>query len=166
MAGVKPPGFVDGRSFLPLLKGTTLELPKWRSAFLIEHKEDRKRQLALENQTERFQNQLELRDNKECPDRVEFPNQSELKEQSELEDQLELEDLSEFKSLQKKGQIPNFSNYEAIRTQDYTYVEYKNGAKELYNIKKDPYQLNNLASTADPTLLKQLAERLSKLHDL
>ena len=42
----------------------------------------------------------------------------------------------------------------------------KLGEKELYNIDLDPYQLNNLASKADPTLLKQLAERLSKLRTL
>ncbi|MEH1916494.1 sulfatase family protein [Nostoc sp.] len=134
MAGVKPPAFVDGRSFLPLLKGTTSNLPKWRSAFLIEHKQNQKRRAALENQTKLFQ------------------------------DQSELEDLSELQSLQKGGQVPKIPTYQAIRTQDYTYVEYKTGAKELYNIKKDPYQLNNLASTADPTLLKQLADRLSELH--
>ncbi|MEH1814066.1 MAG: sulfatase [Nostoc sp.] len=140
MAGVKPPAFVDGRSFLPLLKGTTSNLPKWRSAFLIEHKQNQRRRAVLENQTKLLQ------------------------DQSELEDQLELEDLSELQSLQKGGQVPKIPTYQAIRTQDYTYVEYKTGAKELYNIKKDPYQLNNLASTADPTLLKQLADRLSELR--
>ncbi|MGV0102529.1 sulfatase [Nostoc sp. DSM 114160] len=140
MAGVKPPAFVDGRSFLPLLKGTMSNLPKWRSAFLIEHKQNQKRRAALENQTTLLQ------------------------DRSELDDQLELEDQSELQSLQKGGQVPKIPTYQAIRTQDYTYVEYKTGAKELYNIKKDPYQLNNLASTADPTLLKQLANRLSKLR--
>ncbi|MEH2271033.1 MAG: sulfatase-like hydrolase/transferase, partial [Nostoc sp.] len=134
MAGVKPPAFVDGRSFLPLLKGTTSNLPKWRSAFLIEHKQNQKRRAALENQTKL------------------------------LQDQSELEDLSELQSLQKGGQVPKIPTYQAIRTQDYTYVEYETGVKELYNIKKDPYQLNNLASTANPTLLKQLADRLSELH--
>ncbi|RCJ21431.1 hypothetical protein A6770_30330 [Nostoc minutum NIES-26] len=140
MAGVEPPAFVDGRSFLPLLKRTTPNLPKWRSAFLIEHKQDPKRDAALENQTKLVQ------------------------DLSEPEDQLELEDLSELQSLQEGGQVPKLPTYQAIRTQDYTYVEYKTGAKELYNIKKDPYQLNNLASNADPALLKRLAKRLNKLR--
>lgn len=153
MAGVKPPSFVDGRSFLPLLKGTTPELPKWCSAFLIEHKHDPKRQLALENPIERLQNQSELQDNNECPDRIEFPDRS------------DLEDRSDLQSLQKGGQVPkNIPTYQAIRTQDYTYVEYETGTKELYDIKQDPHQLKNLASTADPTLLKRLAERLNKLR--
>ncbi len=43
--------------------------------------------------------------------------------------------------------------------------QYETGAKELYEIKQDPYQLNNLASTADPTLLKRLA-RSQYLHKL
>ncbi|MDZ7961263.1 MAG: sulfatase [Aulosira sp. DedQUE10] len=140
MARVESPAFVDGRSFLPLLKSTMPNLPKWRSAFLIEHKQDQKRDAALENQTKLLQ------------------------DQSELEDQLELEDLSELQSLQEGGQVPKLPTYQAIRTQDYTYVEYETGAKELYNIKKDPYQLKNLASIADPTLLKQLADRLNKLR--
>ncbi|MEH2074539.1 MAG: sulfatase [Nostoc sp.] len=165
MAGVNPPKFVDGRSFLPLLKGTTPNPPKWRSAFLVEHKEDRKRQLALENQAK-----LQDKKEKECPDQIgfpgqsELPNQKELQDQPDLQDQLELEDLSELESLRKKAQIPSIPTYQAIRTQDYTYVEYETGEKELYDIKKHPDQLENLASTADPTLLKQLANRLNKLR--
>ncbi|MFN6571269.1 sulfatase-like hydrolase/transferase, partial [Dendronalium sp. ChiSLP03b] len=127
MAEVKPPAFVDGRSFLPLLKATTPQLPKWRHAFLVEHKQNQKRR-ALENQ-------IEL-----------------------------LQDQSELQSLQKGGQIPQIPTYQAIRAEDYTYIEYETGEKELYNIKQDPYQLDNLASTADPTLLKQLADQLSRLR--
>jgi N-acetylglucosamine-6-sulfatase len=166
MAGVKPPRFVDGRSFLPLLKGTTPNSPNWRSAFLVEHKEDRKRQLALENQVKRLQNQSALQNQKEpeCPEHIEFPGQSALQNQKELQDQLEIEDRSELESLRKKAQIPKIPTYQALRTQDYTYVEYDTGEKELYDIKKHPDQLNNLASTADPALLKQLAEQLNKLR--
>ncbi|MGL4622415.1 MAG: sulfatase family protein [Chroococcidiopsis sp.] len=152
MAGVKPPDFVDGRSFLPLLKGTTPNPPKWRSAFLIEHKKDRKRDAALENQTKLLEDELEPEDGLE------------LEDLSELEDELELEDESELQLRLKGGKVPKLPTYHAIRTQNYTYVEYKTGAKELYNIKQDPYQLNNLASTADPTLLKRLSEQLSKLR--
>ncbi|MEH2072476.1 MAG: sulfatase [Nostoc sp.] len=132
MAGVKPPTFVNGRSFLPLLKGTTPEPSKWRSAFLVEHTQN--------------QNLLEAED---------------------MDDdllQLADEDRSQLQSRQKPKQVLKIPTYQAIRTRDYTYVEYETGAKELYNIKKDPYQLKNLASTADPALLKQLADRLSKLR--
>ena len=53
--------------------------------------------------------------------------------------------------------------YHAIRTQNYIYVEYSTGEKELYNLKTDPAELNNIASTADPSLLKSLSARLAAL---
>src|SRR5215213_3576119 len=43
--------------------------------------------------------------------------------------------------------------YRAVRTQRYLYVEYETGAHELYNLKKDPYELRNLYDSADPDLI-------------
>lgn len=43
-------------------------------------------------------------------------------------------------------------------------MEYANGEKELYDLRADPYQLNNLAAKADPALLKELAARLHELQ--
>lgn len=134
MAGVKPPAFVDGRSFLPLLKGRTPEPRKWRSAFLVEHTQN--------------QNLLEAEENLD-------------------DDLLHLadEDGSQLAPPGNKKQVPKIPDYQAIRTRNYTYVEYsKNADKELYDIKKDPYQLHNLASTADRVLLKRLAGQLNKLR--
>lgn len=51
----------------------------------------------------------------------------------------------------------------AIRTADYTYVEFKNGDRELYDLKNDPYQLENIFDTADPELLHYLHEWLQNL---
>jgi arylsulfatase A-like enzyme len=54
--------------------------------------------------------------------------------------------------------------YEAVETRRNLYVEYKNGWRELYNLKKDPWELNNIA--VDPatkplqTSLGQLLQRL------
>ena len=50
-----------------------------------------------------------------------------------------------------------------IRTEEYTYVEFLNGDIELYDLKKDPFQLNNIASTADPKLLSRLSHWLVQL---
>ncbi len=55
--------------------------------------------------------------------------------------------------------------YHAIRTKDYIYVEYSTGEKELYNLKTDPAELKNSASTADPTVLNTLSERLAALKN-
>ena len=117
MAGVKPPAFVDGRSFLQLLEATAPKSSEWRHAFLVEHKND----LAPTAHDEQL-------------------------------------------PLPQRAQVPNIPTYQAMRTGNYTYVEYETGEKELYNINLDRYQLHNLASTAAPALLQQFAARLSELR--
>jgi N-acetylglucosamine-6-sulfatase len=56
--------------------------------------------------------------------------------------------------------IPDFFG---VRTTDYSYVEYKGGQVELYDIHKDPYQLSNLYFNAPPGLVKQLSDRVAAL---
>jgi arylsulfatase A-like enzyme len=51
-----------------------------------------------------------------------------------------------------------------VRTGRYTYVEYQTGEKELYDDENDPAQLVNLAATADPALLAQLAAAAHALN--
>jgi arylsulfatase A-like enzyme len=55
------------------------------------------------------------------------------------------------------------TEYTALRTLDYLYVEYVSGERELYDMKKDPLQLENLAGRAEPALLAQLSARLRQL---
>ncbi len=55
--------------------------------------------------------------------------------------------------------------YIALRTLDYLYVEYADGFKELYDLHNDPYQIENIASSADPNLILQLSEQLHALAD-
>ena len=38
-------------------------------------------------------------------------------------------------------------NYSAIRTGNYKYIEYADGGRELYDLKADPYELNNKVHT-------------------
>jgi len=61
-----------------------------------------------------------------------------------------------------EGSIPVVGRY-GLRTGDYLYIEYPDGGVELYDMKADPYQLENIASTADPSLLADLSERLHAL---
>ncbi|WP_240777737.1 sulfatase [Nonomuraea basaltis] len=51
--------------------------------------------------------------------------------------------------------------YQALRTDKYTYVRYDTGERQLYDLQTDPYQLRNLAWSADPALLANLDERLA-----
>lgn len=57
--------------------------------------------------------------------------------------------------------IPEFH---AVRTARYTYVELVTGEKELYDHNVDPYELNNIATTASPGLLASLHAKLLALQ--
>lgn len=52
----------------------------------------------------------------------------------------------------------------AVRTARYTYTELVTGEKELYDHSVDPYELNNIAATASPTLLANLHAKLVALE--
>jgi N-acetylglucosamine-6-sulfatase len=55
--------------------------------------------------------------------------------------------------------------YQAVRTKRYLYVEYEAGERELYDLKKDPYELHNLQDSANPDLISKLDARLDALRD-
>jgi len=50
-----------------------------------------------------------------------------------------------------------------LRTSQYLYVEYPGGFIELYDLIADPYEMDNIAATADKALLAHLSQWL---HDL
>ena len=55
-------------------------------------------------------------------------------------------------------------DFEAVRTMRYLYVEYRNGWRELYDLKTDPYELANLADApASSSLLSDLHAELERL---
>jgi N-acetylglucosamine-6-sulfatase len=94
LAGVAPPGFVDGKSFAPLLGEEKPGLEAWRTGFLVEHVTP---------------------------------------------------------------------TYQALRTNRYTYVEWAGGAKELYDLQEDSYQLRSSHQTAAPALIRKLESQLDAL---
>jgi arylsulfatase A-like enzyme len=100
IAGIAPPGFVDGRSLVPLLEEPG---QPWRHSFLIQRRE------------------------------------------------LETHEMT------------GAARFDAIRTEDWTYVEYGDGERELYDLGEDPYQLDSLIGRADPWLVEQLSTRLAEL---
>ena len=94
------PGFVDGRSFAPLLQRDPPADADWRTAILNE-----------QDQRQRFH-------------------------------------------------IPD---YEAVRTTTHAYVRWKTGERELYDLQRDPYELEDINDGADPLTLARLKTRLQML---
>jgi arylsulfatase A-like enzyme len=114
IAGIAPPDFVDGRSFLPLLKAPQ---QAWRQSFLIERR------------------QLEV----------------------------QYVELAARRGI-VGAELDRSAQYDAIRTADWIYIEYGTGERELYDLAGDPYQLDNVVETADPTVVEALAARLQELR--
>ena len=52
----------------------------------------------------------------------------------------------------------------AVRTESYKYIEHENGEKELYDLRNDPYEMESLHESADPSLVEDLKARLEALR--
>jgi N-acetylglucosamine-6-sulfatase len=52
----------------------------------------------------------------------------------------------------------------ALRTNNYLYVEYETGEHELYDLRKDPYELRNMYASATPELGRRLEAQLDALR--
>ncbi len=55
--------------------------------------------------------------------------------------------------------------YGAVRTESHKYVEYGNGEEELYDLEADPYEMESLHESADPSLLEDMKTKLDALRD-
>jgi N-acetylglucosamine-6-sulfatase len=114
VAGIEPPEFVDGRSFLPLFDDAE---HAWRESFLIERRQ--------------FEAQyVELAEALGMP----------------------------------ADELDRSAQFDGVRTRDWTYIEYGTGERELYDLARDPHQLDNVIDTADPALVAALAARLQELR--
>ena len=58
---------------------------------------------------------------------------------------------------------PKDQHYEAIRTSDYVYIETPGDKAELYNLKRDPYQMHNLVD--NPGYIALLEDLKYRLHN-
>lgn len=103
LAGANIPDFVDGRSFVQLLRHQLSSSDSWRKVFLLEHWSNPK-------------------------------------------------------------ETPIVPEYSGLRISSCTYVEYNTGEQELYDLKQDPDQLQNIAKTTKPDVIKQYARRLAQLR--
>ena len=63
---------------------------------------------------------------------------------------------------------PDYSDYEvppyhALRTEDYLYVSYGKEGTALYDLRSDPYEMNNVLATTDRVVVARLAAQLEAL---
>jgi N-acetylglucosamine-6-sulfatase len=139
LAGVEAPPFVDGRSLKPLLEDEPTPLEDWRKRFLIEGVAER--------------------------GDVSTP----LVDESVVTPVLTGDPLpndwrrSSAKSV-KVSETWGRPWMKALRTNNYLYVEYKTGEHELYDLRKDPYELHNMYATAPPEITQRLEAQLDALR--
>jgi N-acetylglucosamine-6-sulfatase len=133
LAGIIPPAYVDGRSLVPLWSASRPSEKDWRQGYLIEY------------------------------------YGSEAESVSNTQSNIQLAGLNTVDQLLEPAdpdalrQSAPPADFFAIRTTQYLYVEYQGGERELYDMVRDPLQLDNLVSTADPGLLNQLSSWLKTL---
>ena len=58
----------------------------------------------------------------------------------------------------------NPPSYEAVRTKQDVYVEYADGTREYYDVRKDPNELNNAIGRVSPQRLNALKSMLQRLE--
>jgi N-acetylglucosamine-6-sulfatase len=58
----------------------------------------------------------------------------------------------------------NPPSYEAIRTRDSLYVEYVTGEREYYDLRRDPFELDNIAASLPPARLGRLSRALAGIE--
>ena len=53
--------------------------------------------------------------------------------------------------------------FEALRLPELTYVEYGSGEREMYDLRADPQQIDNIVAAADAALIAALSERVGRM---
>ena len=152
LAGAQVPDFVNGRSFVPLLRPNAPAASTGRQVALIEHYGT-----VASNGTPAPDDEPTALAALQVPTLPSDPDD----DAAWLNLTLPLAPAPAGAKAGLKEQPPT---YAALRTMNYTYVEYTTGERELYDLQKDQNELNNIAASADPGLLAALAARLAALR--
>jgi N-acetylglucosamine-6-sulfatase len=140
LAGAQTPSFVDGRSLKPLLTDEPTPLKDWRKRFVIESVAERS-----------------------GVPQPPFINESEvvpLLTGDPLPGNWRRTSAASAQSSEEWGR----PWMKALRTNNYLYVDYKTGEHELYDLRKDPYELNNMYASAPPEITQRLEAQLDALR--
>ena len=140
LAGAEVPSFVDGRSLEPLLSAEPTPEEEWRRGFLVE---------------------AAVSEGREPP--------SPLADEGSIKPLLTGDPLPEgWRQAARSGAWSHEDwgrpGLEAVRTEEHLYVEYGTGERELYDLRRDPYQLDNRYGSARPELLQRLRGQLAVLR--
>jgi N-acetylglucosamine-6-sulfatase len=140
LAGVGVPSFVDGRSLKPLLSAEPTPEEEWRRAFLVAAAASKGR------------------------------GPPPVAGEGSIKPLLTGDPLPEgWRQAARSGAWSHEDwgrpGLEAVRTEEeYLYVEYGTGDRELYDLRKDPYQLDNRYGAAGLELLQRLRGQLEVLR--
>ena len=140
LAGADTPSFVDGRSLKPLLTDDPTPLQDWRQRFLIEA--------------------VAERGGVSRPPLVNESEVTPLLTGDPLPNDWRKSSAAVAQSSEEWGR----PWMKALRTNNYLYVEYKTGEHELYDLRKDPHELDNTYTSATPELKQRLEAQLDALR--
>ena len=140
LEGAKTPHFVDGRSLVPLLDEDPVPPEDWRQRFVLEGVAERSGVAQPPFVTESTVAPLLTGD----------PLPNNWRRTSAASAQLSEEWGRPW--------------MKALRTDNYLYVDYKTGEHELYDLRKDPYELRNIYESAPSDLKQRLEAQLDALR--
>jgi arylsulfatase A-like enzyme len=154
LAGVVPPAFVDGRSFADQLHGRPP--PLVRRAYLIEHWPE----VGTTPRSPKLP--LEPPDN----DQIDAPGAHRARPGGHRSGR-----RGRGRGHGRRGpvhgieDIQNIPEFHGIRTATYTYVEYVDGDRELYDLRHDPYELTNVYDRTTRATRIALTKELAAVAD-
>jgi len=140
LAGAERASFVDGRSLVPLLTEDPTPLRDWRKRFVVES--------------------VAERSGVPHPPFITESSVVPLLTGDPLPGDWRRTSAASVQTSEEWGR----PWLKALRTNNYLYVEYKTGEHELYDLRKDPYEVRNVYSSAPPELTRRLEAQLDALR--